>query len=252
MVFSWLPSGEWQREERALMAMIPQEPGLARAALARLAIGRGHFAEAARWLQEAAIESQLSRGDRAIILISSGWLGLEDARPGQALEDLKAAAADLPADAPERPLLDALMAEAFLRLGARPEAEASARRAQQRAASSRDAIATARACRVEAELAREEGDLRRAERLFQQAVQHAEEAAHPFELGQSLLALGAFLWRRAESKDRESAGHALALARTWLASLPAEAKLREVDVYAGLLASRPMEVPTSTPPSAPE
>ncbi|HEX9097610.1 MAG TPA: hypothetical protein VF990_16100 [Candidatus Dormibacteraeota bacterium] len=231
MRLAWLPEGDWSAAEADLRERVASNDRLAMAALARLAVARGRFADAAHQLQEATFEPAQSGSEQASVMMSSAWLALEDARPMQALEDLKAAARDLSDGAPEWARLDALMAEAFLRVGAQPECEAAASRALSRAQVAGEFSAASRASRVRAELAATRGNVDGADRDFRSAVEHAERASDRFELGQSLLSLGVFLGRRKGDRNQESARQALSLARTWLASIGAEAKLREVDLY---------------------
>ena len=224
----WLPQGEWNAAQTSLEADASRGDHLAMAALARLAVARGRFADAARDLQKATAEPALSGIARAWVLLSSAWLGLEDARPLQALEDLKAVAEHLPNGDALWPRLDALMAEAFLRVGAQHEASAAASRALARAAQGGELTASCRARRVLAEVSATAGDGDKARQEFRAAVDDAERAQNPYELGQSLLSLGVFLGRRGAG---DSARQALSLARTWFSAIGAEAKLREVDLY---------------------
>jgi tetratricopeptide (TPR) repeat protein len=231
MGLAWLPERDWNAAEAELRGRAASNDRLAMAALARLAVARGRFADAARQLQQATIEPARSGSVRAWVMMSSAWLALEDARPMQALEDLKAAARDLPEGSAEWARLDALMAEAFLRVGAQPETEAAASRALSRAQTAREFSAASRASRVQAELASARGNGDDADRDFRAAVEHAERANDRFELGQSLVSFGVFLGRRKGGRDEDSARQTLSLARTWFESIGAEAKLREVDLY---------------------
>jgi tetratricopeptide (TPR) repeat protein len=228
---AWLPERDWNAAEAELRGRAASNDRHAMAALARLAVARGRFADAAHQLQEATFHRARSGSARASLMMSSAWLALEDARPMQALEDLRVAARDLPDGSAEWARLDALMSEAFLRVGAQPESEAAASRALSRAQVAGEFSAASRALRVQAELASARGDVDDAGRGFRAAVEHAERANDRFELGQSLLSLGVFLGRRKAGRDEGSARQTLSLARTWLASIGAEAKLREVDLY---------------------
>jgi tetratricopeptide (TPR) repeat protein len=231
MGLAWLPERDWSAAEAELRVRAASNDRLAMAALARLAVARGRFGDAARQLQEATLQPARSTSEHALVMMSSAWLALEDARPMQALEDLKTAARDLPDGSAEWAWLDALMAEAFLRVGAQPEADAAATRAHSRAQIAGEFSAASRASRVQAELAAARGEDDDADRDFRAAVGHAERANDRFELGQSLLSLGVFLGRRPEGRTEDAARQVLSLARTWFASIGAAGKLREVDLY---------------------
>lgn len=231
MALAWLPDGDWSAAEAELRERVASNDRLAMAALARVAVAQGRFPEAARHLQEATFEAAASSSERVWVMLSSAWLALEDARPLQALEDLRLAAQDLSDGVAEWARLDAFMAEAFLRVGAQPESEAAASRALSRAETAGAFSSASRASRVQAELAGARGKDDDADRHFRAAVEHAERANDRFELGQSLLSLGVFLGRRPGGRSEDAARQALSLARTWFASIGAAGKLREVDLY---------------------